>query len=293
MRTISLDEIRLFVSVVQAGSLSAASELTGIPTSRLSRRLTHLEKTLGTQLLNRGKKGVSLNELGERFFEHAQLMINQAEIAIESIHNSLEAPSGLLKISAPVDLYYHILSPHLDEYLSYYPNVSLDINATQQKINMIQDGIDIALRIGAIMNDNVVAKHLMDIHFGIFATQDYLDKHGSPNHPNDLYHHTIIGQSLSMPWIFQSKDQKVSVTPASKVAGNDFLLIEQMVVKGAGIGLLPLFISNKHKSLVQVLTDWQIAAIPVSLIYYKNRGAIPTVKSFVDWFNGKVDSIYE
>ena len=115
MSQVSLDDIRLFVSVVQAGSLSAASDLTGVPASRLSRRLTQLEKTLGTQLLNRGKKGVSLNELGEHFFVHAQNMLEQADAAIQSIQNGLTKPSGLLRISAPVDIAHRYVIPYLNE----------------------------------------------------------------------------------------------------------------------------------------------------------------------------------
>lgn len=283
MEQTSLDDIRLFVAVVQAGSLSQASALTGIPVSRLSRRLTQLEQSLGTQLINRGKKGVSLNELGERFFIHAQNMLQQANVAIGSIHTSLAKPTGLLKISAPVDLYYHVLSKHLDDYLRLYPDVSVDVNANQQKINMIQDGVDIALRVGSIMNDNVVAKLLFMMDFGIFATQEYLDKHGTPATPHELYQHQVIGQSLSMPWKFDKQGQTVKVTPASKVAGNDFLLIEQMITKGMGIGLLPRLISDKYPHLVQVLTDWHIPQVPVSMIYYKNRGAVPAVRSFVEW----------
>lgn len=283
MEQTSLDDIRLFVAVVQAGSLSQASVLTGIPVSRLSRRLTQLEQSLGTQLINRGKKGVSLNELGERFFIHAQNMLQQANVAIGSIHTSLAKPTGLLKISAPVDLYYHVLSKHLDDYLRLYPDVSVDVNANQQKINMIQDGVDIALRVGAIENENVVAKHLFDLNFGIFATPEYLAKHGTPQTPYDLYQHQVVAQSLSLPWRFQLAQQMVEINPTGRVSCNDFLLVEQMISKGVGVGMLSTLMSRHHPHLVQVLTDWQIPSKPVSLIYYKNRGAVSTVRSFVAW----------
>lgn len=283
MEQTSLDDIRLFVAVVQAGSLSQASALTGIPVSRLSRRLTQLEQSLGTQLINRGKKGVSLNELGERFFMHAQNMLQQANVAIGSIHTSLAKPTGLLKISAPVDLYYHVLSKHLDDYLRLYPDVSVDVNANQQKINMIQDGVDVALRVGAIENENVVAKHLFDLNFGIFATPEYLAKHGTPQTPYDLYQHQVVAQSLSLPWRFQLAQQMVEINPTGRVSCNDFLLVEQMISKGVGVGMLSTLMSRHHPHLVQVLTDWQIPSKPVSLIYYKNRGAVSTVRSFVAW----------
>lgn len=283
MEQTSLDDIRLFVAVVQAGSLSQASALTGIPVSRLSRRLTQLEQSLGTQLINRGKKGVSLNELGERFFIHAQNMLQQANVAIGSIHTSLAKPTGLLKISAPVDLYYHVLSKHLDDYLRLYPDVSVDVNANQQKINMIQDGVDVALRVGAIENENVVAKHLFDLNFGIFATPEYLAKHGTPHTPYDLYQHQVVAQSLSLPWRFQLAQQMVEINPTGRVSCNDFLLVEQMISKGVGVGMLSTLMIRHHPHLVQVLTDWQIPSKPVSLIYYKNRGAVSTVRSFVAW----------
>ena len=283
MEQTSLDDIRLFVAVVQAGSLSQASALTGIPVSRLSRRLTQLEQSLGTQLINRGKKGVSLNELGERFFMHAQNMLQQANVAIGSIHTSLAKPTGLLKISAPVDLYYHVLSKHLDDYLHLYPDVSVDVNANQQKINMIQDGVDVALRVGAIENENVVAKHLFDLNFGIFATPEYLAKHGTPQTPYDLYQHQVVAQSLSLPWRFQQDNHTVEISPTGRVNCNDFLLVEQMISKGVGVGMLSTLMSRHHPHLVQVLTDWQIPSKPVSLIYYKNRGAVSTVRSFVAW----------
>ena len=104
MKKVSLDDIRLLVMVVQAGSLSRAAELTGIPVSRLSRRLTELESALGTQLMNRGKKGVSLNEVGKRFFEHGQNMLQQAQQALESVQENLKHPSGLLRLSIAGDV---------------------------------------------------------------------------------------------------------------------------------------------------------------------------------------------
>ena len=236
MSQVSLDDIRLFVSVVQAGSLSAASDLTGVPASRLSRRLTQLEKTLGTQLINRGKKGVSLNELGEHFFVHAQNMLEQADAAIQSIQNGLTKPSGLLRISAPVDVAHRYVIPYLNDYLTEYPDVMIDINLSQQKVNMIQDGIDIAIRVGSIDNDNVVAKRWLDMQLGIFATQSYLDTYGVPTNPNDLYDHRIIAQTLSLPWQFQKDDQFIKINPHPFIGCNDFTAVDPLIFQGLGIG---------------------------------------------------------
>lgn len=284
MSQISLDDIRLFVSVVQAGSLSAASDLTGVPASRLSRRLTQLENSLGTQLINRGKKGVSLNELGEHFFTHAQNMLEQADAAIQSIQNGLNKPSGLLRISAPVDVAHRYVIPYLNDYLTQYPDVMIDINLSQQKVNMIQDGIDIAIRVGSIENDNVVAKRWLDMQFGIFATQSYLDTYGVPTNPNDLYDHRIIAQTLSLPWQFQKGDQLIKINPHPFIGCNDFTAVDPLIAQGLGIGKMTFESARHYPQLVRVLTDWEMSSKTISMLYYKNRGGIPAVRSFIDWY---------
>lgn len=281
MHDISLDDIRLFVAVVQSGSLTQASELTGVPVSRLSRRLTALENSLGTKLINRGKKGVSLHETGESFFAHAQTMLHYAQNAISSIDQNLQTPTGLLKISLPIDV-VGLISPAIGEFLNQYPKVSLEIWRTQQKINMIQDGIDIAIRAGTIDNENVVAKTLTTLEFGVYASPDYLVKHGTPTTPNELYQHQTIAQMLSLPWLFSQKDHQISITPQPFVAVNDFILACELIAQGIGIGVLPDALA-KHANLVPLLDDWRLPSTPLSVIYYKNRGGVATVRSFVDW----------
>lgn len=289
MEKISLDDMRLFVSVVQSGSLSHASELTGIPASRLSRRLTQLEQALGTQLMNRGKKGVSLNEVGTRFFERAQLMLQEAELAIESVQQSLMKPSGLLRISVAADIFHLLIEPHLGRYLQENPDVNVEISLSHQKINMIQDGIDLAVRVGTIDNDNVVAKPWLSAGLGLFASPDYLAQYGEPQTPNDLYQHQIIGQNYTLPWQFQQENHQVTIAPTSRMSSNDFLAVEKQIQRGIGIGALPIFPNHQRTGLVQVLKSWEMAASPVSLIYYKNRGSVPTVRSMVAFLQTLVD----
>ncbi|PVX38848.1 DNA-binding transcriptional LysR family regulator [Pasteurella langaaensis DSM 22999] len=283
MDKISLDDMRLFVSVVQSGSLSRASELTDIPVSRLSRRLTQLEQALGTQLINRGKKGVTLNEVGTHFFERAKMMLQEAELAIESVQQSLIKPSGLLRISVASDIFHLLIEPHLGRYLQENPDVNVEINLSHQKINMIQDGIDLAVRVGTIDNDNVVAKSWISVGLGVFASPDYLAKYGEPQTPNDLYQHQIIGQNHTLPWHFQRENHQITIAPTSRMSSNDFLAVEKQIQRGMGIGALPIFPIYQRTGLVQILKSWEMASSPVSVIYYKNRGSVPTVRSMVEF----------
>ena len=281
MQNISLDDMRLFVAVVQSGSLTTASELTGVPISRLSRRVTALEKALGTQLLNRGKKGVSLHELGESFYMHAQTMLSYAELAIGSVNHGLEQPKGVLKISLPTDM-AGLIQDKLPEYLALHPQVQIELHLTQQKINMIQDGIDVAIRAGTINNDNVVAKTLFTLQFGIYAHKDYLAQYGTPSTPDDLQQHKIITQSLAVPWQFSQAERFISFSPNALIAANDFVLVKHFAEQGLGIAMLPDIIATDSQ-MVKILSDWHLPSTPLSVIYYKNRGAVPTVKSFVEW----------
>lgn len=288
MEQISLDDMRLFVAVVQAGSLSHAQELTTIPVSKLSRRLTRLEQALGTKLIHRGKKGVTLNEVGERFFMQAQMMLQQAQFAVESVQESLQRPKGLLRISVTSDIFRSLIQPHLAEFLNLYPDVNLELNISHKKVNMIQDGIDLAVRVGTVDNDNVVAKAWKTIHFGLFASPVYLEKYGLPENPSDLYRHQIISQMYTLPWRFEFEQRSVEITPVSRVSCNDFGLVECQIRQGNGLGILPITQPNEHEDLIRLLPEWQLASVPISLIYYKNRGAVPTIRGFIEFLMRKV-----
>lgn len=286
MEQISLDDMRLFVAVVQAGSLSHAQELTNIPVSKLSRRLTRLEQSLGTKLLDRGKKGVTLNEVGRNFFIQAQSMLQQAQFAVECVQNSLQTPQGLLRISVASDIFRLFIQPYLTGFLSLYPDVNIEVNLSHQKINMIQDGIDIAIRAGTVDNDNVVAKVWKEIHFGLFASGDYLAKNGNPESPNDLYRHHIISQMHTLPWRFSQDNRTVEISPVCRISCNDFELVKHQIQQGNGIGILPIPAGDEN--LVQLLPEWQLPSTPISLIYYRNRGAVPVIRSFIEFLFSKV-----
>lgn len=281
MEQISLDDMRLFVAVVQAGSLSHAQELTHIPVSKLSRRLTRLEHALGTKLLDRGKKGVTLNEVGERFFQQSQTMLQQAQFAVECVQNSLQKPQGLLRISVASDIFRLLVQPHLSEFLALYPDVNVEINLSHHKINMIQDGIDIAIRAGTVDNDNVVAKVWQEIHFGLFASGAYLAKNGKPDSPNDLYRHHIISQMHTLPWKFILDNRCVEIAPVSRVSCNDFEPVKLQIQQGNGVGILPIAASDEN--LIQLLPEWKLPTTPISLVYYKNRGAVPSIRCFIEF----------
>lgn len=280
---IDLNDIRLFVAVVQSGSLTQAAEFLNLPKSHLSRHLTQLETTLGTTLMDRGRRGVVLNELGERFYHNAQEMLRLAQYSIDDIHECLDVPHGLLRISVSTEVGRSVLMQHLPDFLAKYPQVDLEVQIENRKINMIHDGVDIAIRAGSVDNENVVAQHLMSLSFGLFATPDYLAKHGTPTTPHELYRHQLIYKYDGIHWVFSQAGQSVEIINHARFRCNDFNLAAQMMINGVGIALLPLFDDLICDDWVQLLPDWQIKDVPLYIIYYKNRGTVATVRSFVNF----------
>ena len=173
MERTDLNDIALFAATVQAGSLSRAAEQLCLPKSRLSRRLTALEESLGSKLMDRTRSGVRLNELGEGFYRHARMMLDCAEQAVGSVRQSLDAPQGVLRLSVSVEIQRALLEPHLADYLRRYPDVALEVVMDNRRISLIQDGIDVALHVGEPAQDDVVARHIASFAFGLYASADY------------------------------------------------------------------------------------------------------------------------
>lgn len=133
----------------------------------------------------------------------------------------------------------HILMQHLPDFLAAYPQVELEVQMDNRKISMIQDGIDIAIRAGTVDNEQVVARHLLDVSFGLFATPDYLNEHGTPTTPHALYQHQLIYKYDGVGWVFYQAGQRVEILNHARFRCDDFSLAAQMVADGVGIALLP------------------------------------------------------
>ncbi|MCP2041553.1 DNA-binding transcriptional LysR family regulator [Neisseria sp. HSC-16F19] len=279
MGNIDLNDIRLFVAVVQAGSLNKAAELMNVPKSRLSRRLDRLEADLGTRLMDRSKRGVLLNEAGRQFYLRGQEMLLAAQSAINSVQDKLDQPRGLLRLSASTEVGRGLLILHLAEYMRRYPDVQLEIEINNKEVNMIQDGVDIALRLGLPANPNVVARKLTDIELGLFAAESYVQRAGMPQSPHELHGHSLLFKYDGPEWRFVRKQHCVRIDGHNHLSSNDANLLGHMVAEGCGIALLPCFDNMLRPGMVRLLPEWQVDTVPLYLVYYKNRGSVPTVHS--------------
>lgn len=282
MERTDLNDIALFAATVQAGSLSRAAEQLCLPKSRLSRRLTVLEESLGSKLMDRTRSGVRLNELGESFYRHAQMMLDCAEQAVGSVRQSLDVPQGVLRVSVSLEVQRGILEPHLADYLRRYPEVALEVVVENRRISLIQDGIDIALRVGAPVQEDVVARQLAGFAFGLYASADYLAAHAPLETPENLAQHALLHKFDGSDWLLRRGIERYHLRAKKRVSANDAFLLARLAAAGEGIALLP-DLPALTNGLQRVLPEWATESLPLYALYYKNRGFAPTVRSFIEW----------
>ena len=282
MERTDLNDIALFAATVQAGSLSCAAKQLCLPKSRLSRRLTALEESLGSKLMDRTRSGVRLNELGESFYRYAQMMLDCAEQAVGSVQQSLDVPQGVLRVSVSLEVQRGILEPHLADYLRRYPQVALEVVVENRRISLIQDGIDVALRVGAPAQEDVVARQLASFAFGLYASADYLAAHAPLETPENLAQHALLHKFDGSDWLLRRGIERYHLRAKKRVSANDAFLLARLAAAGEGIALLPQLPALTN-GLQRVLPEWATESLPLYALYYKNRGFAPTVRSFIDW----------
>ena len=282
MERTDLNDIALFAATVQAGSLSRAAKQLCLPKSRLSRRLTALEESLGSKLMDRTRSGVRLNELGESFYRHAQMMLDCAEQAVGSVRQSLDVPQGVLRVSVSLEVQRGILEPHLADYLRRYPQVALEVVVENRHISLIQDGIDVALRVGAPAQEDVVARQLASFAFGLYASADYLAAHAPLETPENLAQHALLHKFDGSDWLLRRGIERYHLRAKKRVSANDAFLLARLAAAGEGIALLPQLPALTN-GLQRVLPEWATESLPLYALYYKNHGFAPTVRSFIDW----------
>ena len=242
-------EMLTFVRVVEAGSLTAAADRLTIAKSAVSRRLAELESRLGVQLLARTTRRLNLTESGRHYYERCQRILaelDETEQLVTSEHSGLR---GTIRIAAPLSFGLLHLSPALNEFLALHPELSLDLDLNDRTVNMMAEGVDLAIRIGRLNDSTLVARRLAPIRTLVCASPAYLEKHGTPEHPAQLSGHQGLSYS-NIPegqfWQFQQPDGSwLTVHPQIRMRANNGDILLQAAIDGLGIAISPSFIAFK------------------------------------------------
>lgn len=281
------NEIAVFVKVVQAGSFSAAARLLGLPTSTVSTRVARLEKRLGVTLLQRTTRRLNLTEAGSLYFQHAATGLAQVLDAETAVTQAQGEPQGLLRVTAPADFGDAILSELVHAMRRNAPQVGVELVLTDRPLDLVAEGIDVAIRAGTLEDSSLVARHVGVARWAAFASHAYLASSPPIATPQDLRHHacvqfTPLGKDA---WTLHQRHSSVTVPMAAHMVLNDVGVVRAMVQAGAGVALLPLFLC-KHPgadaALVRVLPSWQARADPLHIVFPRQRFVPPKLRLFVD-----------
>lgn len=285
-----LDEIAVFVQVVEAGSFTAAARKRAVPKSTLSRGVTRLEDALRTPLLVRTARRVTLTDAGRAFYERVAPHVAGLRDAAQVAGEREEQPRGTLRVTAPVDVGEALLGDVFVRFLARYPQLRLDVDLSARQVNLVEEGFDVALRATQKLKDSsLIARKVADLEFHAFASAAYLTRKGTPRTPEELTRHDCV---LFRPvdghceWSLASDGAERRVTVTGRSGGNELAFVRAMVRAGAGVGLLPAFYASTdvtQGSLVRVLPSWWTPSGSLYMVYAGARHIPRKVVAFRDF----------
>ncbi|MFH7347756.1 LysR substrate-binding domain-containing protein [Acinetobacter variabilis] len=287
-----LDDFYCFAQVVEHGGFSAAERATDIPKSKLSRRVYNLEERLGVRLIQRSSRHFAVTDIGMNIYRHAQVMLSAAQAAHDLVDHLSTEPRGTIKVSLPVSIAQNEMAKILPDFLKKYPEIKVQMMITNRRVDIINEGFDLALRVRTSLDDdpNLVIRQFEKIEQHLFASQGYLNEFGDLKTPEQLSEHKILSMAEEHTEQFlvlqneQQQQKKIRINPT--VMGSDLNMLAQLAASGCGITLLPDNVVQQYVErgeLVRVLSDWKMAHGIFHLVYPSRRGLLPAVRVFIDY----------
>jgi len=278
-----LNELVVFVRVVQVGSIRGAAEALGMPKSTVSRKLLDLEERLEARLLQRTTRKLGLTDVGRIYYDHGARIVTEVENAEQAVRNQHETPRGLLRVTAPLNL--GVLAPIFSDYLRRHPEVRLELSANARVVDLVEERFDVGIRAGRLEDSSLVARSLGTLERILVATPGYVKERGRPSTPSALKEHDclLFGDSATLALERDGRIENVSLTPRLLV--NDIDVLEAALKAGLGIAVMPSFLCEKAVRagrLEHVLPSWSPPSTPLNLVYPSARHLSPTVRSFID-----------
>ncbi len=271
-RTAEMEELKnmaLFVEVARRKSIRRAAEALQIPDSTLSRRITHLEESLGLRLLTRTTRQIHLTEAGTLYFAQCEQIVEAAKRAQQQLKNMVDTPQGCLRMSLPVDFSTLFLAPMIADFAELYPKISFDLRLTERWVDLAPEGIDLSIRLGLQPDSTLNSRHIADIRYALYAAPAYLRRFGEPEHPRDLADHACIRMLCphwDVSWVLASAGETVQVKVKERFAVNNIALARRFAELGMGIAPLDQILAKEDVqagTLVRVLSGWNFSPVPV------------------------------
>lgn len=288
---LSLEQLRALDKVVECGSFTKAAELLNTQKSHASRLVSQLEAELGAKLLERTTRRLAVTELGREVHERARGILAAVDETRRVTRDAQAEPRGVLRLTCGVEFGLAAVGAWIDEYLARFPRAAVEAEYTSRVIDLVQEGFDLAIRVGEVQESRLVARRLGQIEYGLFASPAYLRRAGAPASPADLAGHArvvfMVGRR-ARGWRLRPAHggEMQHVEPGgSRLHLSNSLAVRDALVRGAGIGQLPLLIAAEAAArgdLVRVLPGWAAEPVPLHAVYPSHRFLAPGVRAFID-----------
>ncbi|ARO24550.1 LysR family transcriptional regulator [Rhizobium sp. S9] len=285
---LDLNDIVVFARVVEAGSFTAAARLLAMPKTTVSRRIAALEREVGVRLLQRTTRSLRLTDAGRLYYEESSEALRTLEQANLRLAEARAEPAGTIRISAPVGFGGHFLAAAIVDFLAAYPKTKVELRLTDDRLNLIENGIDLAFRTGILEDSTLIARKLGSTYRILCASPDYLARCGTPGRPADLTGHdcVIAGPSAAnVPWVLESADIRETVTVSGRFAANEMQAVMAAAIAGYGIAQLPHGLAEAciaDGRLRRVLDDYTTPTGGLHVVYPSSQHLSPLVKAFID-----------
>lgn len=284
----SIGQMRFFAAVAATMSFSKAAERLGTSAQNVSKNIRALEDELGVLLLNRTTRVVTLTESGRAFLPRCTRLVEDYDELRAVMRDEGGSPAGNLVVTAPLTFGETHLLGAVEKYLAANPQVTLDLRLTDQHLSLIDEGIDLSIRIGKLQDSTLIARRLGETRLIACATPSYLEVHSIPEHPRDLAQHRCIfdtNRRTPGQWNFRDGTETVSVTVNHRVRVNGASAVRQLILSGEGIGIVPSYIIDediRRGDLVPVLEAFEGERLPISALYLANRHLSRKVRAFIE-----------
>ncbi|WP_092369954.1 LysR substrate-binding domain-containing protein [Phytopseudomonas seleniipraecipitans] len=285
----NLNDLFYFAKIIEAGGFTSASRMLGIPKSRLSRRIAELEKSLGARLLQRTTRKLQLTALGERYLRHCQAMVLEADLAEEAVASATSEPRGVLRVSSPIGLANRFLTPLVQAFLKAYPDVQLDLLLVNRRVDLINEGIDVALRVREPHDEepNLITRRLREAHTEVVASPEFA-KAAGVKHPSELADLHFLGATdydrLSRIRLLGQSGEKFELALQPRLGVEDFEMRKQLALAGLGFTTLPKMHCEPELStgqLVRLLPEWHCPPAWLQAAYPHRKGVLPVVRAWL------------
>ena len=283
--------MEVFVQVVDAGGFTRAAEQMQMPKATVSTLILSLETALAVKLLHRTTRQVSVTADGAAYYERCLRILADVREAEDSLSRTRQSPAGRLRVEAPTSIASEVIIPALPDFFARYPDIVLELGCSDRPVDLIEEGVDCAVRGGLLGDSTLIARRVGIVHFDTCATPAYFAAHGRPQHPEDLLEHRCVNYFSSKTgrvndWNFNRGDERIQVPMQGRIALNDSSTYARAALTGLGIVQIPRFTLAPHLiagRLEQVLDGWSSDPLPMHVVYPHNRHLSAKVRVFVEW----------